>query len=125
MKNLSQRLGCMNSWSKSKCDMQGPMYFCLTFRGHAMAQPERRKSYVHQRGAQWLSGRVLDSRPKGCGFEPDRRHCVVSLSKYINPSLVLVQPRKTRPFITERLLMGRKESNQTNKQIKRTSKGDY
>ena len=46
---------------------------------------------------------------------PHRRHCVVSLSKNINPSLVLVQPRKTRPFITERLLMGRKESNQTNK----------
>ena len=62
-------------------------------------------------GAQWLSGRVLDSRPKGRGFEPHRRHCVVSLSKNINPSLVLVQPRKIRPFITERLLMGRKESN--------------
>ena len=31
----------------------------------------------------------------------------------VNPSSVLVQPRKTRPFITERLLMGRKESNQT------------
>ena len=66
-------------------------------------------------GAQWLSGRVLDSRPKGRGFETHRRHCVVSLSKNINPSLVLVQPRKTRPFITDRLLMGRKESNQTNK----------
>ena len=66
-------------------------------------------------GARWLSGRVLDSRPKGRGFEPHRRHCVVSLSKNINPSLVLVQPRKIRPFITERLLMGRKESNQTNK----------
>ena len=65
-------------------------------------------------GAQWLSGRVIDSRPRGRGFEPHRRHCVVSLSKNINPSLVLVQPRKTRPFITERLLMGRKESNQTN-----------
>ena len=64
-------------------------------------------------GARWLSGRVLDSRPKGRGFEPHRRHCVVSLSKNINPSLVLVQPRKTRSFITERLLMGRKESNQT------------
>ena len=64
-------------------------------------------------GAQWLSGKVLDSRPKGRGFESHRRHCVVSLSKNINPSLVLVQPRKTRPFITERLLMGRKESNQT------------
>ena len=61
-------------------------------------------------GAQWLSGRVLDSRPRGRGFEPHRRNCVVSLSKNINHSLVLVQPRKTRPFITERLLMGRKES---------------
>ena len=38
-----------------------------------------RKSYL-QMGAQWLSGRVLDSRPKGRGFEPHRRHCVVSLS---------------------------------------------
>ena len=27
--------------------------------------------------AQWLSGRVLDSRPRGHGFEPHRRHCVV------------------------------------------------
>ena len=35
----------------------------------------------------------------------------------MNPSLVLIQPRKTCPFITERLLMGRKESNQTNKTI--------
>ena len=70
------------------------------------------KCYV---GAQWLSGRVLDSRPKGRGFEPHRRHCVVSLNKNINPSLVLFQPRKTHPYITERLLMGRKESNQTNK----------
>ena len=74
-------------------------------------------SYVKAclKGAQWLSGRVLDSRPKGRGFEPHQRHCVVSLSKNINPSLVLVQPRKTRPFITERLLMGRKESNPMNK----------
>ena len=51
-------------------------------------------------GAQWFSGRVLDSRPKGRGFEPHRRDCVMSLSKNIDPSLVLVQPRKTRPFIT-------------------------
>ena len=29
-------------------------------------------------GAQWLTGRVLDSRPKGRGFEP---HRVVSFSK--------------------------------------------
>ena len=31
------------------------------------------------RGAQWLSGRVLDSRPKGCGLEPHQHHCVVVL----------------------------------------------
>ena len=36
-------------------------------------------------------------------------------ARHIYPSLVLVQPRKTRPCLTERLLMGRKESNQTNK----------
>ena len=62
-----------------------------------------------------LSGRVLDSRSEGRGFEPHRRHCVVSFSKKIKLSLVLVQPRKTLPFITERLLMGRKESNQKKK----------
>ena len=66
-------------------------------------------------GAQWLSGRVLDSRPRGRRFEPHQRHYVVSLSKSINLSIVLVQHKKTDPFITERLLMGRKESNQTNK----------
>ena len=68
-------------------------------------------SYKTVLRAQWLSGRVLDSRPKGLRLEPHRRHCVVSLSKNINPSLVLVQPRKTHPFLSERLLMGRKESN--------------
>ena len=59
---------------------------------------------------------MLDLRQKGRGFKPYWRHCVVFLSKNMNPSLVLAQPRKTRPFIIERLLMGRKESNQTNKQ---------
>ena len=34
-------------------------------------------------GAQWLSGRVLDSRPKGRGFEPHQRHCVVVLEQDI------------------------------------------
>ena len=36
---------------------------------------------VSRKGAQWLSGRVLDSRPKGRGFEPHRRHCVVVLEQ--------------------------------------------
>ena len=55
---------------------------------------------------QWLSGRVLDLRPRGCGFEPHRRHCVVVLEQDF--SLVLVKYRKTHPCLTERLLMGRK-----------------
>ena len=69
-------------------------------------------------GAQWLSGRALDLRPRGRGFEPHRCHFVVVLEQDIYPSLVLVQPWKTRPCLTERLSMGRKESNQINKPIK-------
>ena len=73
--------------------------------------------------------RVLNLISRGPWFEPHLRYCVVSLSKtldphglvvgpcarHIYPCLVLVQPRKTRPYITEILLMGRKESNQTKK----------
>ena len=47
----------------------------------------------------WLSGRVLDSRSKGRGLEPHRRHCVVSLSKNINPSLVLVLSLYNRKIV--------------------------
>ena len=32
-------------------------------------------------GAQWLSGRVLDLRPRGSGFEPHQRHCIVVLEQ--------------------------------------------
>ena len=32
-------------------------------------------------GAQWLSGRVFDSKPRGRGFEPHQRHCVVVLEQ--------------------------------------------
>ena len=38
------------------------------------------KEFVHVNNRE-RSGSVLDSRPKGCGFEPHLRHCVVSLSK--------------------------------------------
>ena len=32
-------------------------------------------------GAQWLSGRVLDSRQRGRRIEPHRRHCAVVLEQ--------------------------------------------
>ena len=69
---------------------------------------------------QWLSGRELDSRPKGRGFELHLRHCVVDFEQDIFSGLVLVKPRKTRPCLTERMLIGRKESNQTKKQNPQT-----
>ena len=63
-------------------------------------------------GVQWLSGTVLDLRPRGHGFEPHPHHCIVVLEQ----GTLLVQPRKACPCLTERVLMVRKESNQT-KQI--------
>ena len=53
-------------------------------------------------GMQWLSGRALESRPKGRGLTPQGRNCVVSLS--INLCFVLVQPSKTRPDVTEKIV---------------------
>ena len=38
-------------------------------------------SNQHIKGALWLSGKVLDSRLRGSGFEPNQRHCIVSLGK--------------------------------------------
>ena len=32
-------------------------------------------------GDQWLSGRVLEWRPRGHGFEPHWHHCVVVLEQ--------------------------------------------
>ena len=39
------------------------------------------------RGVWWLSGRVPESRSRGCGFEAHRRHCILSLSKTLYPLL--------------------------------------
>ena len=61
--------------------------------------------YYRERSGSVVERLTRDRRAAGSSLTG---HCVVSLSKNINPSLVLVQPRKTRPFITERLLMGRK-----------------
>ena len=63
--------------------------------------------------AQWYSARLETKGPRV-------RATPASLlsgpwARQIYPSLVLVQPRKTRPCLIEILLMGRKESNQTNK----------
>ena len=66
-------------------------------------------------GAQRLSGRGL-TRDRGvAGSSLIGVTALCPWARHTNPSLVMVQPRKTRPYLTEILLMGRKESNQTNK----------
>ena len=60
------------------------------------------------------SDSVVQCLTRDRGFEPHRRHCCGPWARHIYPSLVLVQPRMTRPCLTERLLMGRKQSSQTN-----------
>ena len=62
-------------------------------------------------GLHSISGscREVDSRPRDRGLGPQLRHCAMSLSKTYYSTLELVQSRKIRPYITERLLMGRKE----------------
>ena len=70
---------------------------------------------------------IVCREPSGSGVECSTRHWGVSglsltsvtelcpWARHISPSLVLVQPRKTHSYISERLLMGLKESNQTKK----------
>ena len=58
------------------------------------------------------SDSVVECLTRDQMLEPHLCHRILLLSKNINPSLVLVQHRKARPYITERLLTRRKESNQ-------------
>ena len=41
--------------------------------------PTKIHLYMPSEGVQWLSGRVLDMRPRGRGFLPLWHHCVVVL----------------------------------------------
>ena len=73
-------------------------------RGSSPAHPVRERS-----------GSVVECLTQDRGAVGSSLTALWSLSKIhlSNSSLVLVQPRKTRPCLTERLLMGRKEPNQT------------
>ena len=68
---------------------------------------------VRERSGSVVECLTRDRRAAGSSLTSVTVLC--PLARHINPSLVLVQPRMTSPYITERLLMGRKESNQTNK----------
>ena len=63
-------------------------------------------SLTHHEGAQWLSARVLDLRSSGCELSLTGVTAMCPWARDINSCLVLVQPRKTHPDITEKLLTG-------------------
>ena len=46
-------------------------------------------------GAKWLSGRVLDLGLRGRWFKVHQKHCVVSLSKTLNPELSTGSSKET------------------------------
>ena len=71
-------------FSRTEARGQGPLHTqtaCNIPRLQSVFSNQVWEFYVHDLGAQWLSGRVLDSRPKGRGFEPHRRYCVVVLEQ--------------------------------------------
>ena len=57
-------------------------------------------------GPQWLSGTLLDYRLRGSRFGLTGVTSLCLKEKLIKPCLLLVQPRKTCPDITETLLTG-------------------
>ena len=85
--------GVLIPQNESKCykivsiqTMSTPKILCLPPVANTLRDLDMRFTWVLTRAAkyglgdkkQWLSGRVLDSRrPRGRGFEPHRRHCVV------------------------------------------------
>ena len=64
---------CVGSLSKT--------HYLLLSIGLIQVDPSDITETIERLGVQWLSGRVLDSRARGRGFEPHRHHCIVSLSK--------------------------------------------
>ena len=75
------------------CVIRGGGAFCLFYLVF-LKYPMTKLFHFHRLfkvgggGGQWLSGRVLDSRPRGRRFEPHQWHFVVSLSKNIYSSLI-------------------------------------
>ena len=56
------------------------------------------------KGEQWLSSRVLDSRPRGRGFEPRQRHCVMVLKS--NKQIIIIKFLLLCRLRTIEILMG-------------------
>ena len=82
-----------------------------------LSSVEHDKSFINSDpGQRERSGSMLEclTRDRGPRVRLTGVIALCPWARNIYPSLVLVQPRKTHPYITERLLVGRKESNKIN-----------
>ena len=97
--NQSSKKEIQYFWEIITCDssiytMDHPDFTVPNFKGNSIGPKRVKASKCHvimgriskfpkswTEGAQWLSGRVLDSKPRGRGFEPHRRHCLVVLEQ--------------------------------------------
>ena len=63
-------------------EKQSQLFFAVCEKLKLIGQVKRQVGHILKvEGAQWPSGRVLDSRPKVCRFEPHQRRCVVVLEQ--------------------------------------------
>ena len=95
----------------SQCHMQRPACHFLMNKACFQLFISTTKSGSMERSGSVVECLTRDRRAAGSSLTGVT--ALWSLSRHIFPSLVLVQHRKIRPYIIERLLMGRKESNQT------------
>ena len=73
-------------------------------------------------GAQWLSGRVLDLRPKGCGFEPlTGVTALCPWASHINPMLSTGSTQED-PSRLNWKIVNWEVKNQTNKRTNKQTK---
>ena len=104
-------VGCSLLWYSVACTVESLTLFHLLFISWLYVPGDESfmsyGSYMQTKHLCVLIDIRIKGSPASLHWGPWARH--------IYPSLVLVQSRKTRPCLTERLLMGRKESNQTNK----------
>ena len=72
---------CFHLYLRVKCISQSPKSYKST--SYILRLNMIQKGVITGVGqeAQWLSGRLLDPRPRCRRFEPFQHHCVVSLSK--------------------------------------------
>ena len=79
--------GELKNWTKNQINCQ-----VLTFTEQLSKQTHVTKYQINLgTGARWRSGRASDSESRGHGFDPHKRHRVVSLSKlqyWLNPGSV-------------------------------------